>query len=164
MDAVLRAAATYVIILIIFRASGKRSLAEITTFDFVLLLIISETTQSALMGDNKSLTNTVILLITLIGLDISLSLLKERSRLIDRTIDSLPLVLLVDGAPLAERMKKSRVDEADILAAARTIHGLERLEQIKYAVLERNGGISIIPREIPPSRAPSAELPGQPAF
>ena len=146
MDAVLRGAVTYIVLLIIFRAAGKRSLAEITTFDFILLLIISETTQSALVDNNNSLTNTLILVVTMIGLDIALSWFKERSKVLDRTVDSAPLILLVDGAPLHERMMKARVDESDVLAAARLIHGLERLEQIKYAVLERNGEISVIPK------------------
>ena len=55
--------------------------------------------------------------------------------------------MIVDqGRPLEDRMRKSRVDTEDILAAARKYQGLERMDQIKYAVLEANGGISIIPK------------------
>lgn len=146
MDVVLRAATTYFFVLLIFRASGKRSLAEISTFDFVLLLIISETTQAALMDRDNSLTNSLILITTMVGLDIGLSLLKRRWRAVDRLIDGAPLVIVENGELLRERMTQSRVDENDVLAAARTLRGLESLEQIKFAVLERNGGISIIPR------------------
>jgi uncharacterized membrane protein YcaP (DUF421 family) len=59
----------------------------------------------------------------------------------------MPLVLLEHGKPIQERLDKSRVDEDDILEAARELRGLERLQQIKYAVLERSGEISIIPEE-----------------
>jgi uncharacterized membrane protein YcaP (DUF421 family) len=132
--------------LIIFRVSGKRSMAQITTFDFVLLLIISEATQQALLGDDFSLINAFVVIITLIGLDIALSLLKQRSPTFELLIDDTPLIIVEDGRPLKERMDKARIDESDILASARELQGLERMDQIKYAVLERSGGVSIIPK------------------
>ena len=147
MDSVLRGVAIYVFLLLIFRISGKRSLAQVTTFDFVLLLIISETTQQALLGENFSLTNAMLLIVTLIGLDIGISLLKQRSPRLEKLVDSVPLILVENGHPIKERMDKARVDESDILASARELQGLERMEQIKYAVLERSGGITVIPHE-----------------
>jgi uncharacterized membrane protein YcaP (DUF421 family) len=147
MDSVLRTAAIYVILLIIFRISGKRSLAQITTFDFVLLLIIGEATQQALLGNDFSLINAFIVILTLVGLDIGLSLLMGRSQTLERWIDDVPLVIVEDGRPLKERMDKARVDESDVLTAARELQGLERMDQIKYAVLERSGGISVIPKQ-----------------
>jgi uncharacterized membrane protein YcaP (DUF421 family) len=146
MDSVIRAVAIYGILLIIFRVSGKRSLAQITTFDFVLLLIISEATQQALLGDDFSLINAFVVIITLVGLDIALSLLKQRSPTFELLIDDTPLIIVEDGRPLKERMDKARIDESDILASARELQGLERMDQIKYAVLERSGGVSIIPK------------------
>ncbi len=144
MDAVLRGIAVYVFLVIIFRISGQRSLGQVTTFDFVLLLIIAETTQQALLGEDFSITGAFLLIITLIALDVGLSLLKQRWPRLDRLLEGLPLVIVEDGKPLAERMAKARVDEDDVLTAARELQGLERMEQIKYAVLERSGGISII--------------------
>lgn len=63
--------------------------------------------------------------------------------------NDVPLVLIEDGYMFHDRMKKSRVSEDDILERAREQLGLERLDQIKYAVLERSGGISIIPKWVP---------------
>lgn len=146
MDTVLRAAVVYFFIWLVLRIAGKRSLAEMTTFDFVLLLIISETTQASLTDKDNSLTGCFLLIATLVTIDIGLSLWKQRSPRVEKIIDSAPLVLVEDGVPIAERMRKERVDEADILAAARKLRGLERLDQIKYAVLECNGGITIIPK------------------
>jgi uncharacterized membrane protein YcaP (DUF421 family) len=146
MDSVLRAFAIYAILLIIFRISGKRSLAQITTFDFVLLLVIGEATQQALLGDDFSLTNAFIVIVTLVGLDVGLSLLKQQSPKLERLLDDTPLVIVENGRPLRERMDKARIDESDVLTAARELQGLERMDQIKYAVLERSGGISIIPQ------------------
>lgn len=146
MDAVLRSVAIYVFLLVLFRISGKRSLSQITTFDFVLLLIIGEATQQALLGNDFSMTNAFIVITTLLGIDVGLSLLKQRFGTLEKVIDSVPLVLVEDGKLLKDRMEKSRVDEADILAKARELQGLERLDQIKYAVLERSGGITVIPK------------------
>jgi len=127
--------------------SGRRTLGQMTTFDFVLLLIIAETTQQALLGEDFSLTNAGLLIVTLMVIDIGLSLLRERWPRLDRLIEGLPLILVEDGRLIKERVEQSRVDEEDILAAARESQGIERMDQIKYAVLERNGGISIIPKQ-----------------
>jgi uncharacterized membrane protein YcaP (DUF421 family) len=147
MDSVLRGVAIYFILLVILRVSGRRTLGQMTTFDFVLLLIIAETTQQALLGEDFSLTNAGLLIVTLIAVDIGLSLLRERWPRLGRLIEGLPLILVEDGRLIKERVEQSRVDEEDILAAARQSQGIERMDQIKYAVLERNGGISIIPKQ-----------------
>jgi uncharacterized membrane protein YcaP (DUF421 family) len=113
----------------------------------VPLLIIAETTQQALLGEDFSLTNAGLLIVTLMVIDIGLSLLRECWPRLNRIIEGLPLILVEDGRPIKERVDQSRVGEEDILAAARESQGIERMEQIKYAVLERNGGISIIPKQ-----------------
>ncbi len=146
METILRAAVVYVMLLVVFRLSGKRSLAQITSFDFVLLLIIGEAVQQGLLGEDFSLTGAILIVITLVGMDIGISLLKQRSPQIDKIVDSVPLVLVENGQLYRERMEKARVDLEDILAAARETQGLERLDQIKYAILERSGGISVIPQ------------------
>lgn len=145
MESVLRASAIYVFLWLAFRVTGKRSLAQITTFDFILLLIIGEATQQALLGDDFSVINAWVVIATLMGLDLALSHLKHRVPRLDPVLDSVPLVVVADGKLIEERAGHERVDLEDVLAAAREKHGLERLEQIRYAVLERSGGISIIP-------------------
>lgn len=146
MGSILRAVAIYVVLVIIFRISGRRSISQITNFDFVLLLIISEATQNAMLGSDYSMTNGFLVILTLVGLDILLSVWKERSPTVEKLLDGVPMVIVEDGKPLRERMNKARIGDDDVLIAARQLQGLERMEQIKYAVLERNGGISIIPR------------------
>ena len=147
MDSVIRGAVTYFGIWLLFRVAGKRTLAELTSFDLVLLLIISEAAQAALIDSNNSITNSFLVIVTLLGIDVALSVWKQWSPRADKLIDGVPLIILADGIPLTERLTKSRVDESDILAAARQLHGLERLEQIKYAVLERSGDITVVPKE-----------------
>lgn len=146
MDAVLRSTAVYLVLLILFRIAGRRSMAQLTTFDFLLLLILGETTQQALLGNDFSLTNAVLVIITLLTLDIGLSLLKLRSKTADKLIEGVPTVLVENGRPLRNLMEKARVQEEEIMEAARRLQGLERLDQIKFAVLEVSGGITIIPK------------------
>ena len=147
MDSVLRAASVYLILMVILRIAGKRTLAQVTVFDFILLLIIGEATQQALLGDDFSIINAAIVIATLVLLDIVLSVLKQRWPRLDRVIDDAPVVIVDNGRLLWDRMNKARIDEQEILVAARELHGLERLDQVKYAVLERHGGISIVPKE-----------------
>ena len=146
MESVIRPTFVYLFVLVLLRLTGRRTLAQITTFDFVLLLIISEATQQALIGVDNSMINSAIVVSTLIGLNILMSLLKQRSNWFDRVLDDIPLLIVSDGKPLKERMQQARVDEDDVLDAARELHGLERMDQIRHAILERDGQISIIPR------------------
>ena len=146
MSSVIRAAAIYFILLIIFRIAGKRTLSETTTFDFVLLLIVSEAVQQAMIDNDSSLTNAVLIVVTLVGLDVAFSLLKRSSRRLDRIVEGASVVLVAAGRPLAERLRKERVEEEDILEAARKLQGLGRMDEIEYAVLEPSGAITIIPR------------------
>jgi uncharacterized membrane protein YcaP (DUF421 family) len=147
MDSVLRAAAIYLFLLIIFRMAGKRTLSDVTTFDFVLLLIVGEATQQALLGEDFSLINAFLVILTLIGIDIAISLVQQRWPWLDKWIEGVPLVIVEHGQPLRDRLKRVRVSEEDILVAARERQGLARMDQIQYAVLERSGGISIIPKQ-----------------
>ena len=147
MDSVVRAAAVYLVLLLLFRLVGKRTLADTGVFDFVLLLIVSEAIQQALIDDDNSMTNAFLIVSTLLALNVGFSLLKQRSPLVERLVNDVPLVIVADGRPLKDLMTKARVDEMDVLQAARQQEGLERLDQIKYAVLERNGAISVVPKQ-----------------
>jgi uncharacterized membrane protein YcaP (DUF421 family) len=146
MDAIARGVVMYFFLLVLFRIAGRRTLGQMTNFDLVLLLIISEATQNAMLGNDFSVTNGILVILTLVGMDIGLSLLKQRFPQVERHLEGLPLVLVVQGRPLKDLMCKARIDEQDILSSAREKHGLERMEQIKYAVLEAHGEISIIPK------------------
>ncbi len=147
MDTVLRTAAVYTFLLVVFRISGKRSLSQITTFDFILLLIISEATQQALVGNDFSIINTCVVIASLVVLDVMLSWIEGRWPLFGRIVGSLPVVVVENGRLLEDRAKREGVTLTEILAQGREKHGLERLEQFKYAILERHGGISVIPTE-----------------
>lgn len=145
MEAVLRATAIYLALLVLFKIAGRRTLADISNFDLLLLLIIGEATQQALLGDDFSLTNALIVIVTLIAIDVGLSFVKLRFARIDMLIEGTSTLIVEDGRPLKKRLREARLREEDILLTARQSQGLERMNQIKYAILEKNGKISIIP-------------------
>lgn len=145
MNIVLRGVAIYIFILLLFRIMGKRSLSEATTFDLVLLLIVSEVTQQAMVGSDYSLTGAFILIVSIVTTDLVFSLLKENFPFFGKVTEGLPLVIVDQGRPLHRRMKKSKVSEDDVLEAARMRFGLEKMTDVKYAILEKSGDITIIP-------------------
>ena len=145
METVFRAVAIYMFLMLVFRISGKRSLAEMNAFDLVLVLIIGEAASQGLTGDDFSITTTFVLVTTLILMEKGFALLKQNSKPVERWMDDLPTVIVEDGKPLLAKMKQQEVNEEDVLEAARQSQGLERMDQVKYAVLERGGTISVVP-------------------
>jgi uncharacterized membrane protein YcaP (DUF421 family) len=146
VESVLRGITIYVFLLLVLRFSGRRTMGEMTAFEFVLLLIVAETTQQALLGDDFSITNSAVLILTLFAADILLSYLKQRLPRLAKWLDGQPSVLISDGTIDARALERARVSIEEVLEAARESQGIERLDQIKSAVLEASGSISIIPR------------------
>jgi uncharacterized membrane protein YcaP (DUF421 family) len=147
MDSIVRAALMYAFLLLVFRLAGTRTMAQATPFDLVLLLVIAEATQQALVQQDFSITNAALVIVTLVGMDIALSRWRQHSQHVEKLLGDVPLILVDRGRPLRDRMGRVRVDIHDILEAARQGQGLKRMDEIKYAVLETNGDLSVIPWE-----------------
>ena len=154
METVFRAAGIYLILMVVFKIAGRRALLQMTSFDLILLLIISEATQQALLGDDFSVTGAGLTIITLIVIDILLGKLKTRFPVVEQLVEGGPVILVENGNELPKRMKMTGISREDILEAARSSQGLMRLNQIKYAVLEVNGHISIIPESEGTKKSP----------
>jgi uncharacterized membrane protein YcaP (DUF421 family) len=147
MNPVLRAVIMFGILWIVFRISGRRTLAEITTFDFILLLIIGDATQQALVGIDYSITTATLVIVTLVLLDLVMGRLAIMGATMRRVIDSAPVIVVEKGKPLQQVLRREGVDLEEVMAAAREAHGLQSLDDIKYAIVERHGGISIVPSD-----------------
>ena len=145
MQAVLSAAAVYLILMLLFRLTGKRTLAQVTTFDLVLLLIISEATQQALIGEDFSVTQAFIVITTLIALERGPDYMSWRFAGFRRWSESVPVVLVHQGAAQEAQLRHYRLTRDDILSAGRQQHGLRSFAQIQWAVLESSGSISVVP-------------------
>lgn len=145
MESVIRGAAIFVVLLVIIRLSGRRTMDQATPFDFVLLLIVAETTQQALLGDDFSITNAVVLIVTLFLMDIGFSYRTRWFPTLSKVVDGRPTFLVKNGSIDELALKKTRMSKDDVMVAARKQHGLERIEQVKHAVLENDSGITIVP-------------------
>jgi uncharacterized membrane protein YcaP (DUF421 family) len=113
----------------------------------VLLLVIGEAAQPALIGNDNSLTTAVLAVATLLSIDVALSLLKRKSRPAGASAGRPATIIVMRGTPLPDQLRRARIDAADVLQAARERQGILRMEDIGLAVLEANGSISIIPAE-----------------
>ena len=142
---ILRSALIYVFVFIVLRMAGKRTLSEMTTFDLVLVLIISEATQQALIDDDHSIMGGMLAIVTLVFIDVMMAWLTSRSKMADKIMNGVPLFLIENGKLYMDRLEKSRITVEDVMEAGRRTFGLERLSEIKSAVLEKDGSISIIP-------------------
>jgi uncharacterized membrane protein YcaP (DUF421 family) len=146
METVLRSILIYFVLFIIFRVSGKRTMEETTPFGLILILLISTAVADAMKNEDKSLTNGILQAITLMSIHILASRVKLLSRKTEKVMGDIPTLLLNNGVLLADRMKQARITRENILQAARAQKIME-LGHIKYAILEIDGTISIIPKE-----------------
>lgn len=147
MEMVLRAAGIYFFLLVMFRVAGKRSLASMTPFDLILLLIIAEATQQALLGEDFSITMALLVILTLVALDRLADFLGWRFPRVGRALDGTPVVLVERGKLLEDRMRLYHLDVEQVLQEARSSQGIGHLDEIDYAILERSGVISVIPKK-----------------
>ena len=107
--------------------------------------MISETVSSGLLAEDHSITAAIIAAVTLIGADVAMSIAKRRWPTLDKILEDEPVVIYLDGKLQEERMRMERVSVDDILESARQNHGIDSIDQVRIAVLERRGKISIIP-------------------
>jgi uncharacterized membrane protein YcaP (DUF421 family) len=145
MESVLKAFVIYFALWALLRITGRRTMGELSAFDLILFLVIGGATQRALVGQDYSLTTAFVIVSTLVAIDVALSLIKREWSLVSRIIEGAPMVVVDNGKPLAARLRRARITIEDVLQAARQTHGLERIDQVKFAILEANGDISIIP-------------------
>lgn len=147
MDAVLRGAAVYAFLVVVFSVLGRRTLTQTTNFDLLLIIIIGQSTQLALLGDDYSVTNAFLLILTLLGIHVGLATLKDKVPGMSRWAGGgPPVVVVADGRLLEETASRIGVGMDDVMLAAREAHGIERQTQVRYAIVERTGTISVVPQ------------------
>jgi uncharacterized membrane protein YcaP (DUF421 family) len=146
MSTIIHAVIGYFFLLLVVRALSRRPGAQMTPFEFVIIFLIGGVIILTTVGNDRSETNSVCAVITVGAMHRLVSRLKVRFPRFGLIVDGTPLVLLQDDQWQIEAMQRMRIEDDDVMAAART-KGVKTLDQIKYAILERNGGISIIKAE-----------------
>ena len=145
-EIVVRTVAVYSFLLLGFRIAGKRGLGQMTPFDLVVILVIANAVQNAMVGPDTSLTGGLLAAAALVVIDSGISYLGITSRLFERAVVGSPTLLVSDGHLLDEHLRRERVDADEVLMAMRE-HGLGDIAQVKMAVLEVDGTISIVPSD-----------------
>jgi uncharacterized membrane protein YcaP (DUF421 family) len=146
MSAVLRAAYGYLFLVFIVRVVGRRPGKQMTPFEFVLIFFIGGLMLTAMVGDDASVTNAIAQIMTVAVLHSAMAWMRTKSDRFARLVDGTPLVLLEKGAAREDALRNAHIAYDDLMAAARD-QGLKDLNAVDYAVLERNGEISIIPKK-----------------
>jgi uncharacterized membrane protein YcaP (DUF421 family) len=144
---IVRAVIIYVALLVMVRVSGKRTVGQFTPFDLVVVLLLAEAVTGGLTGGDESVTGGLIAAAALILLDMGAAVLAARSRRIDKALQGEPVLVGRDGVIYKEVLKRERVPVDDVVKALRE-HDCD-LEQMRMAVLEADGQISILKREKP---------------
>ena len=146
MDLVIRAAVVFVFVFILMRVIGRRELGSLEPFDLILLVVIGDLAQQGVTQQDNSVTGVILVIGTIGVLTVTTSYLSFRFRRLRPLLDGEPVVLLEDGRPIERNLRRERITLEELAEAAR-LHEVASLADVRWAVLETSGEISIIPRE-----------------
>lgn len=145
MDIVLRSAALFAFMYLLMRAIGRRELAQMQPFDILLLVVVGDLIAQGAMQADTSVTGAFLAISTFALLSVAVSYLAFRFARLRPVLEGEPILVVADGKLLEHNMRRERLTREDVLEEARQ-QGLGGLDEIRFAVLETTGRISIIPR------------------
>jgi uncharacterized membrane protein YcaP (DUF421 family) len=146
MVTIVNAIIVYWVLLFALRLIGRRGPSMMTPYEIIIFFLLGGMGLQAIVGNDHSLTNALLGIGTIVLMHALVATLKGWSERFGLIVDGTPVIVFGKGQWYREPMRRLRIQEQDVMAAART-QGLERLEQVKYVVVERNGGISVLRRE-----------------
>ena len=144
-EKIFRSVVVYLFILLAFRFTGKRQVGQLTPFDLVLLLIISNVVQNAVIGNDNSLGGGLIGAVTILALNWTVVEISYRFKFFRKVMEGTPTILIHNGKILTENLKRERITLEELQAAIRK-SGVVDTEKVRFAVLEENGQISVVPK------------------
>lgn len=142
----IRTLIVYVFLLVALRAGGKKQLGQMTLFEFIVVLVISDAVQNSMIGENTSLLGGVVAVCVLLVADKAFDTVVARVPGARRIVEGEPTMLVRDGQPLAAALRREGVELVELQRALRE-HGLETPAQARLVVLESDGTISVVPRQ-----------------
>lgn len=146
METVIRVFLVYVFLIVGLRIMGKREFSQLSPLELVTLLLLPEILGQSIMREDFSLTNGLIAVSTLFGLVFLSALLQYRSKTFAFLVAGEPSILVANGNWMPEHLNKERISPEEVYSEMHK-SGLERLAQVKWAILETDGKISIVPYE-----------------
>lgn len=146
LEKILRPILVYIALLVAFRLLSKRDLGSSTTFDLLIVLLISNVVQNALIGEDNSIFGALAGALTLLGLSVLLNRLTAHRSKARRFLEGVPILLVHDGKLQDDDMQRNAVSRADLNAGLRA-QGVITLEDVRFALLELDGSISVIKKD-----------------
>lgn len=143
IDIAFRSSCVYIFMIIAFRIFGKRELAQLSIADLVLVVLISNAVQNAMVGENTTLIGGITAASVLFALNMLLGVLMFRYKRIRNIVQSIPLTLISNGKIVQQHMDDVMLTEDELMAAVRE-HGVESIKDVSLAIMEVDGNISII--------------------
>ena len=143
---VLRGIIIYVFLIVLLRLTGKRQVGQLAPFDLVLLLVLSNAVQNAMNGGDNSVIGGMISAVTLIGLNWIVGVLTYRSKKLEALVEGRPDVLIHDGKLFGKTLEHAKLSRHELMSALREA-GCANVEDVRAALLENDGSISVIPKK-----------------
>jgi uncharacterized membrane protein YcaP (DUF421 family) len=156
LDVVVRTTVVYLAIVLVLRVAGKRQVGQLSIIDLVLLLLIANGVQNAMVGSNVTVAAGIAAALTLVVLDRLLGMVEGRSSRVRKAVEGEPRLLVRHGIVLTRALQREGVTEDELLAALRQ-HGVSSVGEVGLAVLETSGAISVIPESAATSTSPTAD-------
>jgi uncharacterized membrane protein YcaP (DUF421 family) len=139
---IVRASVVYLVLLVLVRLTGKRTVGQFTPFDLIVVMLLSEAVSESLKGGDESLVGGLVAAGALVLIDMLLAVVTSRSKKLDSMLQGNPVLIGRDGAFYKDVLKKERVPEEDVEKALRAADC--PIEDMRMAVLEADGNISIL--------------------
>lgn len=143
-ELILRSSVVYLFLLVLLRLTGKRQVGQLAPFDLVLLLVLSNAVQNSMNAGDNSLIGGLLSAATLVGLNYVVGVATYRSKAVEALVEGRPQVLIHNGQLYANVMTEARLTHHELNAALRRA-GCASVDEVRYAVLENNGAISVVP-------------------
>lgn len=143
---IFRGVAVYVFLLVLLRVTGKRQVGQLSPFDLVLLLVLSNAVQNSMNGGDNSLIGGMVSAATLVALNYMIGLITAHSKKLETLIEGRPQVLVHNGQLFEDVMANAQLTHHELQAALR-LAGCLSVEEVRMAVLENNGAISVVKRD-----------------
>lgn len=140
---ILRSIAVYIFIVLAIRLFGKKELAQLSVVDLVFILLISNSVQNAMVGDNSTLTGGIVAATALFLVNYLFKNLFYRSKKISEFFQGDPLMLIYHGNIITENLKKAQISRLELEAAVRE-HGVKDIRDVDLAIFEVDGNISVL--------------------
>ncbi|MFY7732982.1 MAG: DUF421 domain-containing protein [Bacteroidia bacterium] len=147
LNIILRSLAVYVFIILAIRFFGKRELSQLSVTDLVLILLISNAVQNAMVGPDSSLSGGLVAALTLFVLNYLIKIVSFKSKIFSRVIEGEPVMLVYKGFVKNKNLQNQKITIEELAAVARE-HGVKSIKDAELIMLEKDGSISVISKEL----------------